>query len=271
MPEVHRPRPRFRRLFEEGFTAADVAEPLRFFDRSESVEAVAAVLAAHDRPVAGLLEEGEPVGYVEAADLAGAGSLEACRRPFASRPILAETTPLRRVIPAVHQASWCFVEVLDRPRATVGRTDLEKAPVRMWLFGMITLIESAATDAVIHYFPGDAWEEKLAAGRLAKARALREERSRRGREVALLDCLQLADKVAILLRDAAVRAQLQVTSRRETEANFKRLQSLRNNLAHGQPIVDDDWLTIVSLTESLEAVLALVPADSEPAGDVAGG
>ncbi|MFV1958055.1 MAG: hypothetical protein ACC662_01445 [Planctomycetota bacterium] len=49
------------------------------------------------------------------------------------------------------------------------------------------------------------------------------------------------------------------------EANFKRLQSLRNNLAHGQPIVEDDWMTIVSLTESVDAILALVPTGREAA------
>lgn len=249
---------RLRRLFQEGFGALDVAEPLTWFDADRSADDVRAALDRRGEDVAGILDDGALLGYVRLADL-GDGNVRGDVQPFPERRILPDTAPLSAVIRAVHQADYCFVRMLGQPSAVVGRKDLEKAPMRMWLFGMITLLETALTEAVEFFFPDGAWNGHLPAGRLEKAKALRAERERRHQEADLLNCLQMADKVLVLLKDATVRQRMGVVSRRETEASFKQIQSLRNNLAHGQPFVTHDWAAIVSLTESLDAILGLVP------------
>lgn len=249
---------RLRRLFQEGFGALDVAEPLTCFDSTRSADDVRTALERRGEDVAGILDDGVLSGYVRHEDLRE-GDLESQVRPFDERRILPDSAPLSAVIRAVHQADYCFVRLLGRPSAVVGRKDLEKAPMRMWLFGMITMLEAALTEAVEYFFPAGAWEAHLPAGRLEKATGLQAERERRNQEAHLLDCLQMADKVLVLLKDASVREQMGVESRRETEASFKQIQSLRNNLAHGQPFVTHDWAAVVSLSESLEAILGLVP------------
>ena len=93
----------------------------------------------------------------------------------------------------------------------------------------------------------------LAAEQTRRKVGLQRERARRGTEVALLDCLQLGDKIGVLVRDPEVLAALGFRSRGAAKPVIKDLQSLRNHLAHAQDIVSHDWTQIVRLARRLDA------------------
>jgi hypothetical protein len=65
----------------------------------------------------------------------------------------------------------------------------------------------------------------------------------------LVDCLQLADKGQIIARNSDIRALTVFTSRRNAEDVVKKIERLRNNLAHAQEIPAADWPTIIELCE----------------------
>jgi hypothetical protein len=132
---------------------------------------------------------------------------------------------------------------------TVARADLQKPPVRMWLFGVVTLIETRFTELIEKHCPGDGWKEFLSEARLQKAQVLLAERARRNQALQLLDCLQFADKGQIIARNETIRKSTIFSSRRQAEETVKRLEQLRNNLAHAQDILSGDWETIVQLCE----------------------
>jgi len=134
-------------------------------------------------------------------------------------------------------------------------------PVRMWLFGLITLIEMRFLTLIERRFPEDGWQQYLSNKRLVKAAALQEERRRRKQDPQLLDCLQFSDKAQIVIRDEQLRGQIGFQSRRQAEQAIKNLEKLRNNLAHAQDIVSLDWGTIVNLSENLERVIEIVTDD----------
>ena len=139
----------------------------------------------------------------------------------------------------------------------VTRTDLQDPPVRMWLFGLITLIEMRFLELIELRFQDDGWQKYLSNRRLEKALALQAERQRRNQDPRLLDCLQFSDKAQILVRDETLRIQIGFASRRRGEETIKSLEKLRNNLAHAQDIVALDWETIVNLSENLETVIEI--------------
>ena len=95
--------------------------------------------------------------------------------------------------------------------------------------------------------------------RVAGARRLLEERKRRNQELFLLDCLQFSDKIQIFARSKELRATTQFSSRKQLEKEAKRLERLRNNLAHSQDIITTDWEAILGLAESLDRILAGPP------------
>jgi len=96
----------------------------------------------------------------------------------------------------------------------------------------------------------DGWKQYLSEARLEKAQALLAERSRRDQTLRLLDCLQFSDKGQIIARNEEIRKLTIFPSRRQAEEAIKKLEQLRNNLAHAQDILtSDSGGTIVQLCE----------------------
>jgi len=139
----------------------------------------------------------------------------------------------------------CFVTILDQVGAIITLTDLEKPPMRMFLFGMITMIEMTMTEVLRRRHPDNSWQDFLSEKRLDIAKKLQEERNRRGQQVELLDCLQFGDKGWIITYDEELREKLDHKSRKETRNAIKELETLRNNLAHTQEIIPSGWQRIV--------------------------
>lgn len=248
-------RRRLRRVFLDGFRAMDVAEPLASFDWERPATEVLAFMEAHDVERVGIRREGLVRGYVERIDLRG-GRCGDHARSFEPEDLVPESASLQEVIQALGVNGRCFVTVLDEVSAMVTLQDLEKPPVRMFLFGMITMLEMLFTRAVDAAFPAEEWKAHVAAGRLAKAEQLQAERRRRGVESRLLDCLQFSDKGQLALRLPAVDPQRVLhMSRKAAERALKELEELRNNLAHGQEIIPNGWPRIVVLSARLDLLL----------------
>jgi hypothetical protein len=148
------------------------------------------------------------------------------------------------------------VTALGGVAGIVTRDDLEKPAARMWLFGMVTMIELRYTRLIDELCPDESWREHLSDGRVRKAEELRTERGRRHRQVGLLDCLQLADKGRIVARVDAIRERTVFTSRRQAEDGIRLLEGLRNDLAHSQDIVAADWEAIALLSGHLDDALS---------------
>ncbi|MFO0905011.1 MAG: hypothetical protein U0939_18540 [Pirellulales bacterium] len=250
-----RPAPRsLRRIFGEAFTAADVAEPIIAYDEHVPSSLVQEHLRERDFSVVGVRRHGEVVGYAERDDL-GDLPLGSYASPCRPDSIVADATPLFHVVLALRDAPRLFVSSLGSVHGIVTRADLQKAPVRMWLFGFITLLEMRYNDLIRSHFPGGDWLHLVSPARLAKARTLLEERSRRQQNLDLLDCLQFSDKGQIIARHEPARNQTVFQSRRQAEEFVKRLEQLRNTLAHSQDLLAADWDTIVMLSDRLEQTL----------------
>jgi hypothetical protein len=244
---------RLTRLFVEGFSATDIAEDLCSFDAERPAGEVRAVMEAHRFDLAGIRRDGFVAGYAIGAELEG-GTCGDYLHPFEPDDLVAGTAPLAATIRSLDVNGRCFVSVLDRVSAIVTFTDLEKAPVRMWLFGMITILEMRLTDAIRQRIPEPEWLSMLSPERRAATEALRAERRRIGHDVGLLECLQLGDKSRILLR-AGAPFRHRFASGREAKGFFKDVQQLRNNLAHAQQFVATDWRVVVGLAAALDAIV----------------
>ena len=243
------------KLFTTAFKAADIADPLPSFDAQVAAPEVAESMAAAGWAVAGVREGGLVRGYVRDNEL-GDGSCGAYRRDFLRVQIVAADASLSLVIHVLTRHGSCFVESLGEVTAVIRRAHVQRPVVRMWLFGMITLIELTVTERIRRYFPDGEWFEQVSEGRAGQARKLQTERGRRGQDVDLLDCLQLGDKMQILLRDDVHLAWMGFESRRVAKHVAKSFESLRNNLAHTQDIVSSDWPQIVRMTQRIELIAA---------------
>ncbi len=255
-----------RRLFLEGFSVMDIAEPLVSFDADSPAAEARMVLAENGLDLAGVRRAGLVKGYACSKDLM-TGVCGDHVRPFTEDDLVADSEPLVAAIRSLAINQRCFVTVLGRAGAIITLHDLEKPAVRMLLFGMITLVETLIVRNIRHKFPDDSWKEDFSASRLAKAEELQQERLRRNSPAELLDCLQFSDKGQILLRDPEFLQAAKLPSRREGKKALKELESLRNNLAHSQAIVPDNWQRIAIFTGRLELLLDWFATGKLPLGD----
>jgi hypothetical protein len=141
----------------------------------------------------------------------------------------------------------------------VTRTDLQKPAARMWLFGVVTMIEMAFTGMIEALFPDEAWRDLVPAGRLSKAEELLGQRRRLhvAGGLRLLDCLQFSDKGQILANDEVARSLLGFPSRSAGNRTVRRVAAVRDSLAHAQDFVTEGWDVIVWLAESLDEILRI--------------
>jgi len=243
-----------RRVFMEGFAARDIAESLLSFDASTSATEVRRIMEKRDFDAVGVRQDGCVVGYAERGDLDGVACGERIR-PFEEPLLISDSAPLAEVVLGLAKSPRLFVRVLGAVGGIVTTSDLQKPPVRMWLFGMITFIEMRISRLIERMCPGESWKQHVSEGRLQKAEALLEERRRRNQSLGLIDCLQFSDKGQIIARNEEIRSLTRFRSRRQMEEAIKALESLRNNLAHSQDILACDWETIVVLCRDLEGVI----------------
>jgi hypothetical protein len=160
--------------------------------------------------------------------------------------------PLTCVIEALFRHDACFVtDGEGRVCGRIGRAQIQGPVVRMWLFGMITTIEWMVTED-IRASRLD-WTGFITPARLEKAKSLQASRALHGREVPLLDCLQLSDKVRIHQAiDDNPRPLFRGASKAESQRLVRDLEDLRNSLAHAQDIVTHDWTQVVRLARRLD-------------------
>lgn len=243
-----------RRVFQESFIVHDIAEPLISFDAITDGDIVRKQMEDTNLEVVGVRKHGRVRGYVQVDDLTG-GTCGEHLRDFDPEHIVVDTASLTDLVLMLKDRRRIFVSLLGNVGGIVSRTDLQKPPVRMWLFGMVSLIEMRFNRLIDEFCPDDAWSEYLSAGRVGKARSLQEERNRRNQNVDLLDCLQLSDKAQIFARNDQLRKMMRFESKRQLEEAAKMIEKLRNNLAHSQDIITGDWDTIVRLSENLDSVL----------------
>ena len=157
-----------RRVFTDGFVARDIAEPLISFDASTAVSEVVGLMEKRNLDVVGVRKEGVVVGYVERADLSGKRCGEHIQAIEAA--LISETASLADVVLGLANSPRLFVRVLGAVGGIITMSDLQKPPVRMWLFGMITLLEMRTTRLIELKCPGDSWKQYLSESRCKRPR-----------------------------------------------------------------------------------------------------
>lgn len=241
-------------LFSQNIPVRYVAEPIASFDDSAPCGAIRSFMSEHDYDVVGVRRAGIIVGYVRKSDLAD-GNLDVHIINFLPDDLIDETDPLITAFSSLRKLPQLFVRTLGHVGGIVTRGDMQKAPVRMWLFGLISLIELQLLRLIREGYPGDTWKQYLSEGRLASAQKLLAERQRRNEAIDLADCLQFCDKRDIVLKSEKLRTSIGCLSKTESKAFLVGLEELRDNLAHSQDIITGQWPRTADLAQYAASLL----------------
>jgi len=244
-----------RNLLGSGITAHAILEPLQSCPNLASAIEMRNVLRRRDFDVAGVMEtpEGPVIGFVKRSSLKN-GTVHDYIQQLTINHVISEATPLSDVLGFLKCNPLAFVLIGPSIRGIVTRADLNKPPVRVYLFGLISLLEMHLTFWIRYSYGEDSWQGELREARLNLAKDLFEERKKRNQQVSLLECLQFCDKRDLILEEVDLRARLNIDSRRRATIQLNRVEDLRNRLAHSQLdlVEGTSWQQVIELVEWAE-------------------
>lgn len=239
----------FRDMFENSISVNTISEKLVCCSPMDDALKVRKSMDRADFDVLGVNENNQVSGYVEKTNL-GAGHCKEYQNIFHPSQLIANSTPLIDILPIMKENNWIFVLEKNHVTSIVTRADLQKAPMRMFLFGLITLLEMNMQRIIVSFYTRNAWRIFLPPRRLDSARALLYERQRRNEAISLADCLQFCDKTQIIARSEKLRSKLGIQDEGLIKQKMLAIEGLRNRLAHAQDIVTgSSWEEVIDLTE----------------------
>jgi hypothetical protein len=160
--------------------------------------------------------------------------------------------PLLRTLHAIRESGFVLISMFGGIVGIATAADVQKAPVRMWLFGLVSIFEMQMLRLVREAHPNGEWEEHLSEERIKKAREIQELRKDAHD---LVDCLQLSDKCTII-KKTALKGKLGFISSTKASELFGKVEELRNDLAHSQDLAKH-WPSFLKVAEEMERVIKL--------------
>lgn len=249
----------------ELFTRAVTVRYIAGFDlvtcRADEDAAVARErMEAFGYDVLPVVTDGVILGYVERQSLRD-GPCSRSERRLTPTDLISDSTPVLDLFPILLDRTRVFVLQGNRVTALVSRSDLQKAPIRMLLFALVTLLEMRLQHLVTVLYPQGDWTRYLSPARVRLAEQLHAERRARNEEIELLDCLQFCDKRDLVLRVSQRIGHLGFPSRNALEEFLAETEQLRDLLAHGQDLVaGSTWPERIQLVMNLQRVLERLEA-----------
>lgn len=244
-----------RDLYDHNISVKYILEPLQSCRADEDSAVVRKRMEDKDFDVMGIEENGEVYGYVERSTLTD-GPCGKHSKIFHPSELIAESAPLTAIFSVLHDAPRIFVLKGTKVMGIVTRGDLQKAPVRLWLFGLITLLEMYLLHLVRIYYPENSWQCCISGTRLSKANKLFDERKKRNEAIDLADCLELCDKMELVLKISSVKQLIKNRLEKTPEHVLDSIKKLRDRLAHAQDLVTGStWPNVIDSIKDIEQLL----------------
>ncbi|MDI6842935.1 MAG: hypothetical protein QMC94_00835 [Anaerosomatales bacterium] len=242
-------------LFERSIMASSIAEPLASLDADEPPSKILQFLEKHGFDVVGIRQDGLVQAYVHIDELKGASDTLEAAMPIGPERTVPASGSLLEAVRKASADGFVFVTSLGQPTGIITRADLNKPPVRMWLFSLVTLLEMEMLRLIRATYPGEEWRVLLKAQRIKKVEQLFEDRQRRNEYLDLADCLQFCDKKEIICKSPGL-WPLFGESRENARAFLRDCEQLRNEVVHIQELTGSSWTEAIDLAGRIEATLS---------------
>lgn len=240
-------------LFSNNISISHISEELVSCNYQDNAEDIKRKLNKNNFDVIGVEKNNEVIGFLERKTLKK-GKCEKYLQYFSSSNLVSESTSIKNLLPIFNNKLWVFVLEENKVNKIVTRADLQKTPVRLLLFGMFSLLEMNLL-RIIEEFYKNSWQEYLNDNRLNKAKELLHNRKKRNEELELIDCLQLSDKKELIVKNNKI-LNLFGFSKTKTRKVMKRIQNLRDKLAHSQDLVSgSSWTEIIDTVKNTEKII----------------
>lgn len=247
-----------RALLGSGITAHAILEPLQSCPADAPALEMSRVLELRDFDVAGvqLHRDGPVIGMVLRESLK-TGIIKDYLQSMTADLLISDSTPLPAVLSVLKERQYVFVLIGPEVRGIITRADLNKPPVRVYLFGLISLLEMHLNFWVAAVYGESSWACILKPKRLEVANKLLAERRNCNQEVSLLDYVPFCDKRDLVIAKDDLIEKLHLGSKHHAHNMLRRAENLRNVLSHSQQdlVQGTSWQETIDLIECMEDVV----------------
>ncbi len=245
------------KLFEKDITVKAIYEKLYFVYFNDNASEVKNYLIEKHYDLAGIAEsESKPIcGYIKTDDLKG-GLCKDYVINFDIEEIASDSTPLIEVFKAFLSKEYLFILENNRIKYIVTKADLQKPAVKIFIFGLINLLEINFTKIINKIYPNDSWVNKISENRLNKAKELLSIRKNKNEDLSLLDCLEFADKRDLILKFNNILEIFDSKSKNNLEKKLRKIEDLRDLLAHAQNWdLEFSWIEIINIILDIKNII----------------
>ena len=246
-----------KKIFIDNVTAKTIYEPLLCCPADSRAEHALEALKTREFDVAGVKETegGEVIGYVITDELMS-GEVKEHLKAIDSGLLISDSTPIADIFTALNSRDFSFVLYGNHIIGIITKADVNKPPVRIYLFGMISLFEMHLNSWINHFYPSDSWEHEISEKRIKDACDIYIMRKGNNQDLSLIECIQLCDKRDLLAKSENFRKDFDI-SRNKFDSFVKCVENIRNELAHSQNsiISNINWPVFVETVSFLEDFL----------------
>ena len=247
-----------RSVLAAGIGARTILEPIQCCPMNAPATEMRELLKVRGFDVAGVMKDqkGPVIGFVIANELLER-TVESHTKLLNAEHLISDATPIGDMLRVLRARERAFVLVGPEVKGIVTLADLNKPPIRVYLFGLVSLLEMHLRYWVRNIYGEESWKERLKGERLDAANKIQAERQRRNEQIDLVDCLQFCDKRDLLLANEELRKRLGIESKRKGEGLLGEAEKLRNRLAHSQHdlVEGTSWTELIDLIEKMEALV----------------
>lgn len=244
-----------RELLDRSLSTKFIMESLHSFDERRDRASILEFMRQKDFDAVGITRRGRAIGFVERKDLEINVVADGWLR-FAPSDCLRDRDPISSALAALETRPRVWVRTRTGVTGIVTRGDLQKAPVRMWLFAGVSLLEMQMLRVIRARYPDRSWKSLVSDNRRRYAERNLDTLRRRNEGTDLEDCLGFSDKARIVLSAPEMVKYFGFPSEQVAQEKLREIQTLRNLLAHSQDIVSSDASRLARIARDIESLLS---------------
>lgn len=244
-------------IFIDHVVAENISEPLVSCQLESNAIDAKAELRKRDFDIAGVISgnKNDVIGYLIADELKE-GLVSQYYHKLETTLIISDSTPLVSLFSILKDNDFIFVLSGQSISGMITRADINKPVMRIYLFGMISLLEMHLNFWINKSFPNESWKDKINAKRLEEINNLYEERKQIKQDLTLLDCMQFCDKRDLLKKDIDFLKKFNF-NKKLWHKFLRTSEKIRNSLAHSQNSIFniDDLVNIADTIKLIDIFL----------------
>lgn len=243
-----------RRIFRQDITVAHIAERLAYCDEAFDALATRRKMDELGFDVYGISTDGRVNQYVYAVEL-NAGICQSYAHAIVPSQLVSSSTPLLDLLPVLRNKEWVFVLEGTDINGIITWADMQKLPVRMMLFSMVSLLEMHLLELIRIHFPQDSWESILNSDERKKVTRTYERHQDQNNALDRAEYLDFAHKIKIVSKSNIICTKLLMRSD-ELASLLNRAKDLRNGIAHNHEVENSDTNgNVVDLAHQIDSLV----------------